>query len=243
MIPIDEYADAIRGRTPEMAFVVLESRYREVVTQKIENSDNIAYYNAAVIEYMNHSVAAARALGIELLDDWQVPSHKASGSLGDRFSDFTTAVDHFKVQVQISNARLRNTYSVALDISEKEKIRHFVNQIKELIDKSSLATPKKEQLYDKINAFLKEVDRDRTAWDTFSDLAIGVAHLGGEMAKELEPARKLIDSISRLLGKAKEIEDSVPRLPSERRHKIPGPPKQIEPPREGRDDMDDEIPF
>jgi hypothetical protein len=50
-----------------------------------------------------------------------------------------------------------------------------------------------------INAFLAEVDRDRTPWDKFADLVIGLAHIGGEVAKELEPACKLINSIAHLL--------------------------------------------
>jgi hypothetical protein len=52
----------------------------------------------------------------------------------------------------------------------------------------------------------------------YADLVIGFAHIGGEVAKELEPARKLINSIARLLGRAKEFEDSAPKLPPADRH-------------------------
>jgi len=77
-----------------------------------------------------------------------------------------------------------------------------------------------------INAFLAEADRDRAPWDKFADLVICLAHIGGEVAKELEPARKLINSIARLLGRAKEFEDSAPKLPPpEQSRRIPGPPK------------------
>jgi hypothetical protein len=122
----------------------------------------------------------------------------------------------------------------------------LVERIKNVIDTSSLATPKKERLFDKLNAFLAEVDRDRTTWEAFSDFIIGLAHLGGEAAQELEPARKLIDSISRLLGRAKEFEDSAQLPPRSKPRQLPAPKKGLPPPKtdySSRGAMDDEIPF
>jgi hypothetical protein len=240
MIPIDEYAKIIRGRTPEMAFLELESRYRSVLERKMEHIENNYSYNSIAIEYMNHTLAAAQTLHLDILNGWSVPSH-ADRDLSDRFHDFTTAVDNFKVQVAIDHARGENQFSVALSKPQKDQIRHFVQQIKDVIDNSHLATEKKERLYDLINQFLAEVERDRTSWQVFSDLIIGVAHLGSEAAKELEPARKFIDSISRLLGRAKEFEDSAPQLPP------PSTPRQLPPPPKNAlpkgGDLDDEIPF
>jgi hypothetical protein len=154
------------------------------------------------------------------------------------------AVDHFKVQVQIDHARSYNRFSVALDPTEKDKLRNYVAQIKKVIEECSLAQPKKERLYDKINNFLAEVDRDRTPYDQFADLVINLAHLGGEAAQELEPARKLINSIARLLGRAKEFEDSAPTLaPSPKHRQIPAPQKTLPPPPNKDGDMEDDIPF
>jgi hypothetical protein len=243
MIPHDKYAAAVRGNDPELAFVHLESEYRDVFNKKLEDSDNSNSYDAYVIEYMNHTIAAARALELHILDQWTIPSHSSHG-LHDLFRDFTTAVDHFKVQVQIDHARSHNRFSVVLDTTEKDKLRNYVAQIKRVIGDSSLPLPKKERLYDKINNFLAEVDRDRTPYEQFADLVINLAHLGGEAAQELEPARKLINSIARLLGRNKQFEDSEPRLPpAPKPRQIPSPPKGLPPPQKKRGDMDDEIPF
>jgi hypothetical protein len=96
-----------------------------------------------------------------------------------------------------------------------------------------LKLAKKERLYAKTNSFLAEVDRDRTRFEQFSKLVIALALLGGEAAQEFEPARKLINSIARLLGRSKEFEDSIctrvecyrreflQRLRPPRRHKPP----------------------
>jgi hypothetical protein len=242
MIPHDEYAAAVRGHDSELAFVHLESKYREALNKNLENTDNSNAYSSFVIEYMNHTIAAAHALGLTILDQWTVPSHSHNIRVSDHFHDFTTAVDHFKVQVQIDQARRRNRFSVALDPAEKDKLRNYVAQIKKVIDDSSLARPKKERLYDKINDFLAEVDRDRTPYEQFADLVINLAHLGGEAAQELEPARKLINSIARLLGRNKEAEESTLPPPSKPRQ-IPAPRKTLPPPQNTESGMEDEIPF
>jgi hypothetical protein len=241
MIPHEEYLQAIRGNAPEMAFVLLEAKYRERLNDNLSGSDSSASFDAYVIEYMHHTQAAARALGLDILDAWTVPSHN-SHSLYNFYRDFTAAVDQFKVHVQIDYARCFLRYSVSLDIDEKDKLRNYVAEIKKVIDASSLSTKKRERLYDLINAFLTEVDRDRAPWDRFADMVIGIAHLGGEAAQELEPVRKLINSIARLLGRAKEFEDSTPRLPTPQKpRRIPGPPQALNSPARGGDM--EEVPF
>jgi len=235
MIPMDDYAEAIRGRSAEMAFVALENRYRAALDQKLERSESAGSYNAAVIEYMNHTLAAAEAFNLDFLEFWKVPSVVSIKGYYDRFQDFTSPVDYFKVRVQIHNARGEYQFSVALDPADKNKIRHFVEQIKEIIDNSPLDQSKKERLFHLINAFLAEVDRDRTSWQAFAAMVIAITHLGGDAAKELEPVRKFIDSISRLLGRAKEFEDNAPQLPP------PTIPRKLPAPQKPK--TDEEIPF
>jgi hypothetical protein len=63
----------------------------------------------------------------------------------------------------------------------------------------------------------------------------------------LEPARKWIDSISRLLGRAKEAEETAnPSLPAPEERKRIEPPRRHESGRKApsiADELDDEIPF
>jgi hypothetical protein len=242
MLSPEEYASALRTNDTEVAFVRLESKFRAALDTKLENSDNNYSYDSAVIEYINHTLAAAKSLGLTGFDTWEVPSHGGSGrnNISDRYRDFVTAIDHFKVQVQIREAKSYNRYSVALDPDEKDKLRSYVTQIKIVIDKTNLSTAKKERLYDKINAFLVEVDRDRTGFEQLADLTMSLAHLGGEAAKELEPVRKLLHTINVFLGRAKEFEDSAtPLPPPSRPAQLPGPPKQLPAPQT----VDDDIPF
>jgi hypothetical protein len=240
MISIDEYQASVIPHDPEMSFIHLESKYRAVLDKKLEGIDQSSAFNFHVIEYMNHTYAASRALDLHLLEGWEIPSHSARHGVMEKFNDFTTAIDHFKVQVLINRAQVRHQYSVALTSDEKDKLRNYVNEIKNFIGKSSLSQNKKDRLYNKLNAFLAEVDRDRTRLEVFSDMSIAIAHVGGEVAKELEPVRKLIDSISRLIGRNMDESALGRTLPKPTTKKLPPPKKESN---GKRDDTDDEIPF
>lgn len=67
----------------------------------------------------------------------------------------------------------------------------------------------------------------------------------GEGIKKLEPARRWIDSIAGLLGRAKEVEDSLrPALPKYKGRRQLGAPKNEPPtPTAQVGDHDDETPF
>ena len=59
----EEDFDAASDVSPEMAFVRLERKFRASYEKNIEGNDNSGAWDHYTIEYMNHVVAAARALG------------------------------------------------------------------------------------------------------------------------------------------------------------------------------------
>jgi hypothetical protein len=232
---------------PELAFVAVEQHLRNDLFQMLREIDENGYEasNSAYICYMSGTIAAATAYGLEMPKSWSVPSHNVNVSLTDAYKDFITDVDHITIQIKIAHARNHRRYSYALSDPDKRKIRHFGEQIKAIVDESDLPLPKKESLLKKLNEFLAAVDRHRTGLETFSDFFIAMTHLGGEAIQQLDKARPLIDSISRLLGRYQDMEDANRQVPHEERKKI-GPPKREEPPamrKRGRSDMDDDIPF
>ena len=100
-----------------------------------------------------------------------------------------------------------------LDSATKSKIRHYLEKIREIVDRLEVPLPKKEALSAKITALSDEVDRDRTRFDAYAGLALEMAATGGEVAHWLNPARKFLDSIAGLLGYAKQAEDARPSYP------------------------------
>jgi hypothetical protein len=235
----EEDFDAASEAAPDMALVRLERKFRAAYEKNIEHSDGNGSYNHYSIEYMNHTVAAARALGLDLFDFWELPSEK-KGSIYDEYQKFRHQVDNYTVQVQIAHIRSGPKNSVALDPTEKKHLRAYADAIKDVIDKSALATAKKERLFDKINAFITELDKDRTPLQKFNDIVLSLANTGGEAAEELEPAWKWVKLGAAILGIRQETEQT--KLPSPPK-KIEPPKRQIAPPKKARQEMDDDIPF
>jgi hypothetical protein len=243
MIKEEDFAAAADG-PPDMAFVRLERKFREILEQNLEASQNGSASDHFIIEYMNHTLATAEALGLDFLEFYTVPDDNSS-SVYDSYKRFRQTVDGFTVRVQISHIRVGPAHTVPLDADEKKHLRAYVTKIKEIIDASSLVTAKKERLIDKLNAFLAELDRDRTALQKFNDVILSLANTGGEAATEMEPAWKWVKLAAAMLGVRQETEQTK---------QLPPPPKKLEQPKHQlpppakrnnsvRAEMDDDIPF
>lgn len=236
----EEDFDVVSDPSPEMAFIRLERKFRATYEANLDKADGNGAYFHYTVEYMNHVAAAADTLEIDLFGFDYSPPDK--NTIYDDYQAFRQTIDRFIVRHTISNIRSGNKNTVILSTVEKEKLRHYLAQMKEVIDKSDLLPAKKERLYDLINAFLAELDRDRTGLQRFTDLMIGLAHIGGEMAKELEPAWKWVKLGAELLGARQEAEQTkLPPAPK----KIEGPKKAAEKPKKPAipSDMDEDIPF
>ena len=239
MTETDQYADL--PDDDEQAFVRLEKAYRDALHKYLQDSQSSEASDAAFREYVNKTVAASKALNIAEFKNHEIPAEKDAWRVGH---ELTTEVDHYLVQIQIKHSRRSRAYSVVLDPPTKAKIRHFLEQVKSLFDRiENIPEQKKEALYRKLNALIDEVDRTRTRYDAYADLAIEVSNTTGKVARNLRPASRLLDHVMKLLGKAKEAEETK---------RLPAPPKQLEPPRmrlpapeepePSRNELDDEIP-
>jgi len=243
MIKEEDFAAAADG-PPDMAFVRLERKFREILEQNLETSQSSSSADHFIIEYMNHTLATAEALGLDFLDFYTVPDDSSS-NVYESYKRFRQTVDGFTVRVQISHIRLGPAHTVPLDIDEKKHLRAYVTRIKEIIDASSLVAAKKERLLDKLNAFLAELDRDRTALQKFNDVILSLANTGGEVANELEPAWKWAKLAAAVLGVRQETEQTKQlTAPSK---KLEQPKRQLPPPAKkvgnSRPELDDDIPF
>jgi hypothetical protein len=229
---------------PELAFVQLEKHFRGNLESGLNDSNNGHHSDWLQIEYANHVIAAANALGFDFLKDWKIPSHQVGGvNIYDFYKDFSTAVSGIVLQININSIRQHRRYSVAFSPADKERIRHYAHQIKTILDTAELPIAKKDDLFKKLNRFLAEVDKTRTDLQAISDLTIGLAHIGGETARELEPINKLLHPILRIFGRYRDMEDAQRQLPGPRDHpRIEPPQLQLSGP-SNSGDLDDEIPF
>ncbi len=230
----------------EQAFMQLEKKFRAEMNEELNEAEQRQVNNdTAYLSYINRTVAAAKTLHLGILQDFEIPSHRVN--LWDAYQEFNTIVEHYMVQIQIAHGRRVRGYSVRLDPSTKSKIRHYLEKIREIVDRLEVPLPKKEALSARITALSDEVDRDRTRFDAYAGLALEMAATVGEVAQRLNPVRKFLDSIAGLLGYAKQAEDARPSLPAPHERKRLTPPRKErlpapEPPRQP-DLLDDDIPF
>jgi hypothetical protein len=174
----DEYLDL--AEDPDVAFRKLEKKFREELEEHLENSQG-HHSDTLTLSYINRTIAAAKTLEIEPLKDWEVPSHR--NNVWDEYQEFSTVVEHYLVQVQILHSRPVRGYSVRLDATTKSKIRHYLDRVREIVDRLEVPLPNKEALTAKITALSDEVDRDRTRFDAYAGLALEMAATGREVAQ------------------------------------------------------------
>jgi len=242
MITEEDFA-AVADCPPDLAFARLEKKFRDRLDNNQEQSQSNQSWNHYIIEYMNHTIAAAEALGLDFLDFFTVPDEDDTSNLSSIYSAFRKSVDSFTVRIHIRNVRSGPSTSLPLDENDKKHIRAYVTKIKEIVEGSALETAKKEALMNRLNAFLAEVDKDRTSMQRFQDFIMSLARTTSDATEELEPTWKWARLIAAIFGARYDTENA----------KLPPPQKRIEPPKPkphpparrngARQEMDDDIPF
>jgi hypothetical protein len=247
MISDDEIANL--PSDPELAFVRFEGILRQKVQEyEVVEQQHNGDYDAEPyrLMYMNQVAAAANAYGIEALSGLEIPKLGTSQiSFIAAYRQFLADVDHVTIQIRIHAARADHEGTVGLEDIERTKIHHFIQQIRIVIENADIPDDKRDALFDKLNKFAAEVDRKRTKLQTAMAVIIAICDGIGQGFEKLEPAQKMINSISVLLGRAKENEERADkRLPPPTERKRIEPPKQrLASPRKIADLLDDDIPF
>ncbi len=129
----------------EQAFMQLEKKFRAEMNEELNEAEQRQVNNdTAYLSYINRTVAAAKTPHLGILQDFEIPSHRVN--LWDAYQEFNTIVEHYMVQIQIAHGRRVRGYSVRLDPSTKSKIRHYLEKIREIVDRLEVPLPKKEAL-------------------------------------------------------------------------------------------------
>jgi hypothetical protein len=249
MISDEELSDL--PSDPELAFVQFEKilRTRLQEEEHCERGSNNYDADTSRIEYMNKVAAAAKAFGITVLSELEIPKYDRDdySAFIAQYRQFVADVDHVTIQIRIHAARADREGTVGLDDLGRAKIHHFIQQIRIVIEQADLPDEKRDALFDKLDKFAAEVDRRRTKLQAGMAVIINICDAIGQGFEKLEPARKWLDSIAAVLGHAKANEERADeRLPppSERKkieppkRRLPGPPKH-----QRTEQLDDEIPF
>lgn len=222
-----------------VAFLQLEREFRTEFESHMEGGDNWDWHAP---DYMNKVLAAATQLGVEALAAYGTPiGHKLDHDL---FTTFQRDVDHIIVQMRIIHARRIGSLRVGLSSEQKTKLNAHITKIRLVVEESTASPGKKDNIFKILAQLTAEIDKDRTGYERFADLARSLAGLSKEVAQEgAEPWWKWFKLAAGVIDEAKENEPKLPPPPEVK--KIEPPRKELPKPKSKSSgtSMDDEIPF
>lgn len=235
----DENLYAELPEDPEQAFLILEQRFRDECNRQINSAHESERTDVYYVDYIAQVLATINALGLEAEFDAQVP--KIEEVDYNTYLNFGKDVKYYRTMLEIKRGRRVQKFSVRFDGSTKQKIRHHLTKVREIVENMEVSQDKKEALLLKIGALEQEVDRDRTRFEAYAALVIESAGVLGDAADKLESVRKWLDTIGRVIWGAKKEEDAK-QLPPPAELKRIQPPQTTEQLPEN-DNLDDDIPF
>jgi hypothetical protein len=239
----DDTLDAIPDGDPGLAFVYFERACRKSLTEALSQEDNSSIITGLQLDYMHEIIAAAQHFNIPELKDYTLP--ETSDFSWRRYEDFTRRVRFFTTHFRLNAKAQRNTYSVELQGSHKDRIITLIAHLKMAIEKSDMPDWRKSRLHARIIDFEKALNEKRL---NFAQAMVFVGLLGagihgvGEGAEGLS---KLVHEITVVIGQSKEIEDDrMPLLPKPQAPVYLVEDKGVKrADRAEKQGMDDEIPF
>lgn len=211
------------------------------------------------MSYMSHVSNAAKEFELEdasLLDmDYFVrPGNGNNFSQGEEldFDKFDRTVHGLLSKYQLQVARKKQLEQFALSDTDKTKIRHYIERLRDLIEKSNLDGKKKEALYVKLNELQAQLHGKK--FDLGKAMVIITTALAIVSTAEADAIKlpKAVAAIGQVIGLAKNYYDSIAPTVKQIEHKPEAPTtggfkpvvRQPTGPRVSFSaDLDDEIPF
>ncbi|BAL78926.1 hypothetical protein [Bradyrhizobium cosmicum] len=229
---------------------IAQTRLSERIEALSKHDDQQSWQqiNDARHGFMNIVVAAAKKFEIEPISSLMMPRNQEYDD--QTFRQFQSDLDFFVTQLVLENSARAKRDSVSVSSDLKAKIRTYLHHLRDAIEKSDLDEDKRGKLLDQLDAFEAELEKRRLPLMTVTLMVIALASAPGGLWSTGEAAQRLVASIFKVVGEAKNADDEA------RKRLIPvEPPKAIAPPRapEGErkpiprrrasNDLDDDIPF
>jgi len=231
-----EYADV--PEDPEKAFIAMHEREYEkfkILTERTPNS-RLIYAR----QYVDTMIVFDRVYGLETFTDFGEPPVDNS-QFSHFYFNFLRRADMSSKQIKMEAARRLKTgveNIVILETSAREVIHKLINAIREKLNEFDLPENKRDSLFNKLNAFAAEVDRNRTRTEAFYALVVDTGRAVGEASSQFKPLKRTFDRILDQIDNAKKWHAALP--PPVDKKLIEGPQNNVE---SLQQDVDDEIQF
>jgi len=230
---------------PEDAFAIFEANLR----QKVPDREDFGHYNEQrehdaererkVKEYILAIGAFVELYEIDVGVDFDELLSQRGETFLRTFEEASSKIIFFSNKCALKNAQSikRGTTCIyVLEEASKIKIRKYLDKIREIITSADLTDNKKDALFNKLNAFALEVDRDRTRMEAFTSMYVSVKAEAAEIVELIENIEKVWKTVAK---GGKELWKALPKI------KVNGhlaaPAKKLED--HSKISLDDEIPF
>lgn len=196
--------------------------------------------------FMNVVLAAAKRYEIFPLSDFKIPSPKNFNE--DSYDEFKAELDFYLTQIMIDNSIRERRDSFPIDLTSREKIRNYVAELRNCIDKAELPDADKARLHERLDAFEALLNQRRVSLLKVTAIIFNIIAIPGAVWASAEIVGKLTTNVIQLLAQAKAADESSRKLaPVEK-------PKELAPPvirasaetrsfGRSKSVLDDDIPF
>jgi Xaa-Pro aminopeptidase len=217
---------------PDEAFVLFESRIREKFLGSTHEDSGDLYEK----EYVQHLAAFIQVYQLDFGIDLIALVGKTGSQFWQGYNELSAKIRIYAISKALELNKIQKAGGsdvYILSPAQKLRIHKQLDEIRAIIEASTISTDKKEALLSRLNAFAGEVDRDRTRLQQLTATRVWMQR----EVTELVDVKEKIDNIFDIFSKATEY---LKQLPSPKVPKqLPPPPK----PESFAQDLDDEIPF
>jgi hypothetical protein len=161
--------------------------------------------------FVNVLIAAAKRFDVKPFSTMEVPTLDGFGERDYR--QFRADLDHFLTQLLIDNSVRSKRDSVEIESPVREKIRDYINALKQCIDKAELTDVKRGSLRSKLAEFEKELDKKRLSIVAVANMAVVILGVPGALWASYEITQKLVTNIMESVAEAKVADDDRRKLP------------------------------
>ncbi len=152
---------------PEEAFAILHVREYERLEDYWEANRDGGYFYSR--KYVDKLLAFDEVYNLGVLAAFRNPP-KHEIEFIDYFHDFRRQAEILSQKILIEAARRQKTGAepiVVLDQAARTTLHHFIGEIREKLNELAMPEDKREALFNKLNSFAAEVDRNRTRTAAF----------------------------------------------------------------------------
>jgi hypothetical protein len=195
--------------------VVFIQKVRERRVQFSE-VDRPGFYARTVL-YYNAAVSYGKELQIDGAPTKKISITANKDTIQDALFDLEGLMDEIAARNLHALEPNLNLVSVKLNEDWRVKATTFISHIRETVRIAEMDEALREPIMRSLKTLQAEIDRNRTKVAAIAETWLQITQAIGAGAKNLDPAAKLMERLSKALGKAKqfEIEDQQnPQLPA-----------------------------